>query len=468
MALPKILIVIVTWNKERDVLNLLGSLNDLDYPHQCMEKIVVDNASTDNTVASIRECYPDVTLICNGENLGGTGGFNTGLQWAFDRPDGQFDYIWLLDNDVLVNRYALTELVELLEKNPDAAVAGSTMMQQDYPWRINEVGSFYNRHTGALILNLHMVEIHPWRGRDVSDLLMQRCDLSQFIPDYHPYLDVDYVAAASLLIRADVAKKVGLWQDFFIHFDDVEWCLRISQMGHRVLCSCRSLIWHLSSVVKVPTWVLYYDSRNMLSVLAQYARHQKDVARALRREHYKAIYYALVGRGELAALILDGVNDFKLKRLGKREISLPALRRQHDGDFTELPFMDPEIKRILISWHVNLLATKLQEPLVRVLKARPDLTVDCMTLPGGDAVYQLPNTTMISLSKNRMLRMIQYWRLRGTYDLVIQSDYQKGLFLSWLKAKLMFVNNENYCLRPASTLFGVMKFLFDSIFKRLR
>ena len=57
--------------------------------------------------------------------------------------------------------------------------------------------------------------------------------------------DVDYVAAGSLLIRADVAKQAGIWRDYFIHFDDVEWCLRIGKMGHRVLASAKSLIWHL-------------------------------------------------------------------------------------------------------------------------------------------------------------------------------------------------------------------------------
>jgi GT2 family glycosyltransferase len=81
--------------------------------------------------------------------------------------------------------------------------------------------------------------------------------------------DVDYVAAASLLIRAEVAKKAGLWEDFFIHFDDVDWCLRIKEMGHRVVCVADSVIWHLSAAQKPITWARYYDVRNMLFLLAR-------------------------------------------------------------------------------------------------------------------------------------------------------------------------------------------------------
>ncbi|SLM29978.1 hypothetical protein MTBBW1_2030068 [Desulfamplus magnetovallimortis] len=468
MAMPKVLIIIVTWNKEEYVLNLLKSLQNIEYQRASMKIVVVDNASTDTTVESIKALYKDVTLLCNEENLGGTGGFNTGLKWASEQPAGSFDYLWLLDNDVVVNRYALIELVELLESTPDAAVAGSTMMQQDYPWRINEVGSFYNRNTGELVFNLHLTTIHPWKGRAVEEMLDTKCDLSHFIPDYHPSLDVDYVAAASLLIRSDVAAKAGLWLDCFIHFDDVEWCLRISEMGYRVLVSCRSLIWHMSAVVKVPTWVVYYDCRNALTVLKKYAKDKKNVARAVRRQLYKATFLKMIGRCELADLVLDAVDDYRKGRMGRKDdICLPPVKSHHQQLLSELPFMDPNIKKILVSWHVNLHATKIQEKLVKTVRERPDITIDFLTFPGGDAVYQFPGANMVAISMNRMLRMIQYYRLRGKYDLVIQSDYKRVLFLSWLDSKIMFLNNENYCLRSAPTFLEMLGFLKNSIFKRL-
>ena len=72
---PSVLVIIVTWNKAQYVLNLLASLSTLDYPRSLLDIVVVDNASQDNTVEAIKSRYPDVTLLCNSENLGGTGGF---------------------------------------------------------------------------------------------------------------------------------------------------------------------------------------------------------------------------------------------------------------------------------------------------------------------------------------------------------------------------------------------------------
>lgn len=115
MPTPSILVIIVTWNKKDYVLDLLNSLRNLDYASSAIDTVVVDNASNDGTAEAIRELFPQVNLICNPENIGGTGGFNTGLKWAFAQPDGKYKYLWLLDNDVLVHRAALSELVNLLE-----------------------------------------------------------------------------------------------------------------------------------------------------------------------------------------------------------------------------------------------------------------------------------------------------------------------------------------------------------------
>ncbi|OQW94160.1 MAG: hypothetical protein BWK79_07335, partial [Beggiatoa sp. IS2] len=115
---PKILIIIVTWNKKNYVLDLLASLAMQDYPIESIDVLVIDNASTDGTSEAITSQFPQVKLLCNKENLGGTGGFNTGLQWAFAQPLDYYEYLWLLDNDVLVHQQALSALVALLESKP--------------------------------------------------------------------------------------------------------------------------------------------------------------------------------------------------------------------------------------------------------------------------------------------------------------------------------------------------------------
>jgi GT2 family glycosyltransferase len=448
---PSILIIIVTWNKKQYVLELLASLSTLDYPVAALDILVVDNASQDGTAAAIAASYPQVNVLCNQENLGGTGGFNTGLQWAFAQSPERYRYLWLLDNDVVVHRRALTELVAILEAKADVAVAGSTMMQLDYPWRINEMGAFLNRGLGLLVLHRHLETIPLWQGRSLAELLTGDADLTQHLIHCQPMMDVDYVAAASLLIRSTVAKQAGLWRDYFIHFDDVEWCLRIRARGYRVVVAARSLIWHLSAAAKVPTWVLYYDNRNILDLLATHGADIHHLQRIIQYIYKKAVYYYLIGKPDLAQLHYQAVADFKAKRYGKQAIQLTH-HYQNNIDIQPV-FLDPTIKRILIPWTVNLQATGIQEALIQAQLKRPELQVDCLIPPENPVVYQLPRAHFLPpLSALKIFRWLTYWRLRGCYDLVMQSDYQIIIGLSWLQAELLFINDEGFSRRPPPQL----------------
>jgi GT2 family glycosyltransferase len=453
---PSVLIIIVTWNKKQYVLELLASLETLDYPSDALDILVVDNASTDGTAQAIADTYSEVNLICNPENIGGTGGFNTGLKWAFEQPKDRYQYLWLLDNDVLVHYRALTELVDLLEAKPNIAVAGSTMMQLDYPWRINEMGAFIDREfkLGQLILHRHLETIGAWQGRSAQELLTVNSDLSKHLMHCPPYMDVEYVAAASLLVRADVANAAGLWRDYFIHFDDVEWCLRIGEMGYRVVVSAKSLIWHLSAAAKVPTWVLYYDNRNVLDLLQNHQADARTLQRLRRYIFKKAVYYHLIGKADLAQLHYEAVADFEAGRFGKKDIQL-ACHYQPNQALLEV-LLQPTIQKILVSWTVNLYATRLQEVLVQAKLSRPELTIEFLTLPGGVPVFQMPRAQFIFMPKG-FSRWKTYLKWRDRYDLVIQSDYQPSIGLSWLKAKLIFVNDDGFCQRQPPRFGDLLK-----------
>lgn len=457
----KILVIIVTWNKKEYVVNLLHSLAQISYPSELMDILVVDNASNDGTVAALKHEFPHIKIIANTENLGGTGGFNTGLAWAFEQPEQTYDFLWLLDNDVMVHKDALTNLVHTLEANPDAAVAGSTMLQLDYPWQINEMGAYIDKIRGSLILNRHFEQIPNWRAKSIHDLLQADADLTKHLIHCQPYMDVDYVAAASLLIRTVVAKKAGLWMDFFIHFDDVEWCLRISKMGHRILVSARSLIWHLSAAAKIPTWILYYDNRNILYLLDKHSQNPSiSIKESKRYIAKKALYYALLGKQDLAQLHLDAIADFDTNVTGKKDITL----KNPAKPVTEISsvFLDPNIKRILISCCVNLQATKMQAALVSATKTRNDLEVFYLTPPKQLAQYptiQFPGSIPLHISSSILWRYWQYFRIRNQFDLVIQSDYHAILPLSWLGKETIFINDESFCRLPKTKWQNIISIL---------
>lgn len=298
--MPSVSVVIVTWNKRQYVLNLLTSLAGIEKGACTLHITVVDNASTDDTVTAITERFPDVHVIRNSENLGGTGGFNTGL--AHILQQGGFDYCWLLDNDVEVDRQALVELVHVLESDPTIGVVGSQVRQLDNRDVINETGGLVVPEVYGLVLLNHRVRVEDFEQTPIAQ---------ELIP-------ADYCAASSLLVRPEVLERVGLWKDLFIHFDDVEWCLRVREAGFRVVCNPRSVVWHLSADGKPITWILYYDVRNYLYLLRDHYG-PAAVTRAIRRYVGNSFKEALRGRWHVAQLYLRGVHDYLTCRMGRAE-----------------------------------------------------------------------------------------------------------------------------------------------------
>ncbi|MDM8569035.1 hypothetical protein QUF50_05935 [Thiotrichales bacterium HSG1] len=344
----------------------------------------------------------------------------------------------------------------VLENNPDIAVAGSTMLQLDYPWKINEMGAFVDRVTGKLILNRHLETIPSWQGYSASELLDKDYDLTKHLVHCQSYTDVEYVAAASLLVNAKVAKQAGIWRDYFIHFDDVEWCLRMADMGYRIVVSAKSLIWHLSAIAKIPTWILYYDNRNVQDLLANHGSSPTALKNLQRYILKKGAYYHIVGKPDLAQLHYDAVDDFNNQIYGKKDITLKHTY-QNNNEIGQV-FMDSTIERVLISWPINVYAMGIQTAIVKAQIQRPKLQIDWIPIPDGEILPQVPRARFLKpIPKLMFMRLINYWRLRGNYDLVVQSDYQPSIFLSWLKADLLFINDETFCRRNQPKLSNVLK-----------
>jgi GT2 family glycosyltransferase len=325
--MPKVLIIIVTWNKRDDVLRLLTSLKEMAYPSSAYDLLVVDNASDDGSAAAVASTFPGIQLVRNMENLGGSGGFNIGLQWAFDQPDGTYDYLWLLDNDVVVHRRALAELVAVLETHDSIGVVGSTMMQLEKPWIINEMGGFLNRVNGRFRLNMAGREIQTFKTKNLETLVTTDGLACSELAPADGVVEVDYVAAASLLVRSENAKHNGLFRDYFIHFDDVEWCLRMARRGARTVASASSLIWHQSSSSrKIPEQVYYYNNRNLLDLLQDYGESDTLLFRLKRWIWIKAFFFALSGRLMTSYYHRKAIYDFEHQVSGKCIDHQPELR----------------------------------------------------------------------------------------------------------------------------------------------
>jgi GT2 family glycosyltransferase len=133
LRLPRVDIIVLNWNGLRDTLHCLQSLKRADYP--AFRVLVVDNGSSDASSTSIRQRFPEVTLIENSENLGFTGGNNIGMRQALEE---EADYVLLLNNDTEVAPDAVRLLVETAESDPRIGIAGPIIYYYDRPKMIWE------------------------------------------------------------------------------------------------------------------------------------------------------------------------------------------------------------------------------------------------------------------------------------------------------------------------------------------
>jgi GT2 family glycosyltransferase len=295
---PKVAVIICNWNKKDYVLNCIQSVKASSYTNY--DLIVVDNASTDGSAEAIRTAYPNDVLLVNRENLGGTGGFNTGMKYAMNR--GGYDYLHLLDNDVVVAPDAIAQLVNALENAPEAGVAGSKICFMDRPDKIHEIGAFVNFKAG--------INIKPNSyGRKDNKTSTKTCL-------------VDYAAACSLMVRTSVVKEVGIMDEgFFLYWDDIDWCARIRRQGYKILGVGSSKIWHkMGGTVKTSTLPNYYWTRNSIYYFNKYVADdiRKKSLRKILEYYYEAIYTCrFYGKRKTAITFCEAIKDALKGRRGK-------------------------------------------------------------------------------------------------------------------------------------------------------
>jgi GT2 family glycosyltransferase len=287
--------VVVTFNNKDLVLAQLNRL--LTPSRENFRVILVDNGSTDGTSDAVEADWGGntcLTLVRQEENRGGAGGFRRGMEEALK---GQDNYFWLLDDDAAPREDALDELLgaaDLIE-GPWGAI-GSLIAQEENPHLTTETGGgifWFRGKLTALNQNIPVVDL-----------------------DRDPFL-VGHAAAASLLTRRDVVEECGFFEDIFIHFDDVEWCYRIARRGFPVYSVPGSVVFHPFKKGACPSWIRYYDARNILLV---YRRNRPFLLVVpLLRFMLMAFIFLLRGEGKTARYILMGQRDFFRKRVRLRK-----------------------------------------------------------------------------------------------------------------------------------------------------
>lgn len=291
---PKVSIIILNWNGWEDTIECLESLFQITYPNY--DVIVVDNGSEDESIEKIKEyCEGKIRveskffeynssnkpikiieytreeaeagggkekeiknmssnekliIIKNEKNYGFAEGNNIGIRYALKALNP--GYVLLLNNDTVVDKEFLGELVKVAGSDKTAGAVGSAIYLYHKPKTIQSLGG----------------KINMWIGR--------RRPITKIEENDSGIVEVDYVSGACILVKREVIENVGLLdEEYFTYVEDVDWCFRIKRKGYKVYSSIKSLIWHKGSASTgggYNSFVIYHIFRNNFLFMRKNAR----------------------------------------------------------------------------------------------------------------------------------------------------------------------------------------------------
>ena len=242
-----IAIVILNWNGAAMLCNYLPSV--LNYSRDEATVYVADNASTDNSLALLREHFPECHIIEFDRNWGFAEGYNKALAQI------DADYYLLLNSDIEVTHHWLTPLVEYMDAHPDVAACQPKLLSiadRDSFEYAGACGGFIDRYG------------YPFcRGR-IFDTVER--DNGQ----YDQPCDILWATGAALMIRARIYEEVGgLDGRFFAHNEEIDLCWRLRLAGYRLVCLPDSQVYHVGggTLPKSNPMKTFLNFRNNLTML---------------------------------------------------------------------------------------------------------------------------------------------------------------------------------------------------------
>ena len=304
MSKETVCAVVVTYNRKELLIECLEALLKQTRPVDAI--YIIDNASTDGTPellkeeGFIQELPPQglsepwekefkkdnlsIFYVRMNENTGGAGGFYEGVKRAYEKG---YDWLWLMDDDAEPYINSLELLSKYFKKKDVIALANSV---------IKPDGHIDLIHRGLVDFN------------DMLPNIQQPLELEKY---NEKYVEIQTASFVGLLISSKVIKKIGFpLKEFFIHNDDIEYCLRIIQEGKMLLIP-ESKIKHKEAsrkgiIKRIPIekyWLQYYGRRNLIILANRYSKNKIKF-------YFKLLKQTL---REIGGVIL--YDDYKIKRI---------------------------------------------------------------------------------------------------------------------------------------------------------
>jgi GT2 family glycosyltransferase len=226
-------VIIVSWNTKDILRKCLTSIYEQG-GDTSFEVIVIDNASADGSAEMVRMNFPQVNLIENSENRGFAAANNQGIKIAKGR------YILLLNSDTIVLDNAIGKALSFADANTDVGVLGCQVLE--------------NSQTAQT------VQMTCFRFPDILNLLFSVLGLNRIFKYNRLFgrewmlwwprdsqREVDVVTGSFMLVRRKAIDEIGLMdEDYFLYYEETDWCYRFTKAGWKVLFwpGAQIIHWH--------------------------------------------------------------------------------------------------------------------------------------------------------------------------------------------------------------------------------
>lgn len=297
--------LVLHWRGIEKTRRCLTSLRASSYKNSHV--LLVANGSPEGDSAQLASEFPEVELLNLDSNYGFAGGCNRGMEKAIA---DQADFIWLLNNDAIAKPESIEHLVKAAMSNQEAGALGAIVLEGD---------SNAAEEAGLGEINFNKAKTYL---RKTSLLKTTAGTISK--PEEGGY-SCAWLSGSNLLLRTSALKKVGLFDErYYLYFEDVELCKRLTDAGFKCLLVPGSTIEHegnASTQGGLRLWRSYYHSRNRLLFFMQYCSpKQRPIALLAIWGHFLKHCLTLPLRGKAGKARLKaewlGINDFYSNRLG--------------------------------------------------------------------------------------------------------------------------------------------------------
>lgn len=300
--MSKVFVSVINYNGKKNTVECLNSLKNIETTDFSLFVVVIDNNSRESFDID-KNLYQDLNLeiIKSEKNLGFSGGHNLGIKFALENGA---DYVLVLNNDVILDKKLVINLLEVFNKNKDCGIAtpkiyfakGHEFHKERYKKEDRGKVIWY---AGGVMDWKNLIGIH--KGVDEVDN-----------GKYEVLGKTDFASGCCMMIKKEVFQTVGFFDEaYFLYYEDNDLSMRAKNKGYGIYYQPKAILWHINagSVGGAGSFLQdYYISRNRLLFGVKYAPFRTKLA--LLRESLRLM---LNGRKWQK----KGVIDFYSVNLGK-------------------------------------------------------------------------------------------------------------------------------------------------------